>query len=79
MVERWYKKGLVIGIVILFIGISVVPSTGKINRSICQASINYGSLSGYVNDTSGNPIEGALVRVYFHETFEEAYSGEDGY
>jgi len=79
MVERWYKKGLVIGIVIMFIGISVVPSTGKINRSICQASINYGSLSGYVNDISDNPIEGALVRVYFHETFEEAYSDEDGY
>lgn len=79
MVERWYNKGLVIGIVILFIGISVVPATGKINRSICQTTINDGSLLGYVNDTSGNPIEGALVRVYFHETFEEAYSNEDGY
>ena len=79
MIKRWYKKGLIIGIIILFIGISVVPSTGKINRSISQASINYGSLSGYVNDISGKPIEGALVRVYFHENFEEAYSDEDGY
>jgi uncharacterized membrane protein len=74
-----FNKTLVIGIVLLFIGISVVPSTGKINRSICQTSINDGSLSGYVNDTSGNPIERALVRVYFHGTFEEVYSGEDGY
>ena len=79
MVKRWYKKGLVIGIVILFIGMSIVSSTGKIDRSVCQTSLYDGSLFGYVNDISGNPIEGALVRVYFHENFEEAYSGEDGY
>ncbi|KYK30676.1 MAG: hypothetical protein AYK22_08555 [Thermoplasmatales archaeon SG8-52-3] len=38
-----------------------------------------GSLSGYVNDTSGNPIEGALIRVYFHETYEEDYSESTGF
>ncbi len=39
-----------------------------------------GSLSGYVNnDTSMNPIAGARVRVYFHETYEENYSNSSGY
>ena len=41
--------------------------------------INNGSLLGYVNDTSGNPIEGALVRVHFHGTYEEDYSDSTGY
>jgi len=40
---------------------------------------NNGSLSGYVNDTSMNPVEGALVRVYFHETYRENYSNNFGY
>ncbi len=38
-----------------------------------------GSLSGYVNDTSMNPIEGARVRVYFHGIYEEDYSDFSGY
>lgn len=38
-----------------------------------------GNLSGYVTDTFMNPIKGALVRVYFHETFEEDYSDVSGY
>jgi hypothetical protein len=38
-----------------------------------------GSLSGYVNDTSMNPIEGARIRVYFHETYEENYTDSSGY
>ena len=79
MVERWYKKGLVFGIVVLFIGMSVVSSTGKIDRSVCQTSIYDGSVLGYVTDTSGNPIKGALVRVIFHEHFEEDYSDSNGY
>ena len=41
--------------------------------------INNGTLSGYVNDTSGNPIEEALVRVHFHGTYEEDYSDSTGY
>jgi hypothetical protein len=68
---------LVIGIIFLLIGGSFTTSTERIDTSI--ANINDGSLQGYVNDTSGNPIEGALVRVYFHETYEEDYSDEDGY
>ena len=38
-----------------------------------------GTLSGYVNDISMNPIEGAKVRVYFHETYEENYTDSSGY
>ena len=41
--------------------------------------INNGSLSGYVTDHLMNQIEGALVRVYFHGTYEEDYSDETGY
>jgi hypothetical protein len=71
------KKLLVVGIILLFIGVSVSTSTGKIDT--VKTIMNDGSLLGIVNDTSGNPIEGALVRVHFHETFEEDYSDEDGY
>jgi hypothetical protein len=51
--------------------INIVPSS--------RTLINNGTLSGYVNDTSGNPIDGALVRVHFHGTYEEDYSDENGY
>ena len=44
-----------------------------------RTTIYDGSLSGYVNDTSMNPIEGARVRVYFHETYEENYTDSSGY
>ena len=71
------SKTLVMGVVVLFVGVSITTSTGKIDTA--KTSINDGSLLGYVNDTSGNPIEGALVRVHFHETYEEDYSDEDGY
>ena len=40
---------------------------------------NDGTLSGYVNDTSMNPIQGARVRVLFHGTFEEDYTDSSGY
>jgi hypothetical protein len=43
------------------------------------SNINNGSLSGYVNDISMNPIERARVRVYFHETYEEDYTDSSGY
>ena len=38
-----------------------------------------GSLSGYVNNSFMNPIGGARVRVYFHETYEEDYTDSYGY
>jgi hypothetical protein len=37
------------------------------------------SLSGYVTDISMNPLNGALVRVYFHETYAENYSDAVGF
>ena len=80
MKKGLYKKGVVFGILVLFIGMSVIPSSGTISEnSKSRTIINNGSLSGYVNDTSMNPIEGALVRVYFHETYEEDYSDSTGY
>jgi hypothetical protein len=79
MRNNWYKKSLVVGIIVLFVSVSITSSTGKINRAVCENTIYDGSLLGYVNDTSGNPIEGALVRVYFHETYEEDYSDSTGY
>jgi len=84
-----FRKGLVCGIFILFFGMSIVPSTGMIVDidDIEAARTSYfegfevfnGSLSGYVNDTDMNPIEGARVRVYFHGTYEENYSDSSGY
>jgi parallel beta-helix repeat protein len=41
-------------------------------------SVNNGSLSGYVTDTLMNPVEGARVRVYFHDTYEENYTDSSG-
>ncbi|MBN1280337.1 MAG: right-handed parallel beta-helix repeat-containing protein [Candidatus Thermoplasmatota archaeon] len=40
---------------------------------------NDGTLSGYVNDTAMQPLEGARVRVSFHETYEEDYTDASGY
>lgn len=80
------NKRLVAGtIIILFMCTSFVPSIGGDNFS-CESDavssgifFNEGSLSGYVTDASVNPIEGARVRVYFHETYEENYSDPLGY
>ncbi|KYK20959.1 hypothetical protein AYK21_01025 [Thermoplasmatales archaeon SG8-52-2] len=73
-----FSKILVISIIILLIGTSTVQINGA--YKITSITIdNNGSLLGYVNDTSGNPIEGALVRVYFHETYEEDFSDSNGF
>ena len=77
MRKELLSKALVMGVICLFIGVSVSISTGRIDTA--KTSINDGSLLGYVNDKSGNPIEGALVRVYFHGTYEEDYSDSTGY
>ena len=44
----------------------------------CSKEYN-GILSGYVKDNSMNPIEGAMVQVYFHETYEENYTDSSGH
>ena len=84
------KRKIVLAVIILFIGTSVGPTMiGDTVENIpffitCESvestlSINEGSLSGYVNNTLMNPIKGALVRVYFHETYEEDYTDSSGY
>ena len=73
------KKLLTFTIIFLFIGTNIVSSTEKIDNDIC-ITINFnGNLSGYVRNMSGGSIEGALVRVIFHNTYEEDYSDKDGY
>ena len=73
------RKGLVVGIILLLIGMSVVPSYGKIDVAVSKTTIYDGSLSGYVNDTFMDPVEGVRVRVYFHGTYEEDYSDSTGH
>lgn len=79
MKKTLFRKGLVFGIILLFMGVSFFSSVGKINIAKSKITVNDGSLLGFVNDTSGNPIEGALVRVHFHGTYEEDYTNENGY
>lgn len=62
---------------IIFSGtLSTIGSINKQNKPVC---INNGTLSGYVTDINMSPIEGALIRVNFHESYEENYSDENGY
>jgi len=74
------KKGIAFIVIFLFVGVSAIPSTSTIVEKKSNILIlNEGSLSGYVNDTSMNPIEGARVRVCFHGTYEENFSDSSGY
>ena len=73
------KKLFVYAILFLFFGVSVAASTERIETDICITTNYNGNLSGYIRNISGNLIEGALVRVYFHNTYEEDYSDKDGY
>ena len=71
-------KILIMGIILLFIGALIAPTIAS--DTVTSTTLdNNGSLLGYVNDTSGNPIEGALVRVPFHGTNEEDYSDSTGF
>ena len=84
------KRKTIFAVIILFIGTSLTPT--MLGDTVEKASflttsesvkatsnINKGSLSGYVNNTLMYPIKGALVRVYFHETYEEDYTDSSGY
>jgi hypothetical protein len=71
-------KILVMGIILLFIGALITPTIAS-DTATSTTLDNNGSLLGYVNDTSGNPIEGALIRVHFHGTYEEDYSDSTGF
>ncbi|UCD14626.1 MAG: carboxypeptidase regulatory-like domain-containing protein [Thermoplasmatales archaeon] len=85
------NEGIIFTVVVLLFGAglisSIVGNAGdtipntisyESNTPTSGITIYNGSLSGYVNDTSMNPIEGARIRVYFHETFEENYSDSSG-
>jgi hypothetical protein len=57
-----------------------ITSTGYIlEKQTSIATLNDGSLSGYVYDTLMKPIVGALVRVYFHGTHETDVTDSSGY
>jgi hypothetical protein len=49
------------------------------SKSSPNTILHNGSLSGYVTNISGSSIEEALVRVHFHETYEEDYSDSTGF
>jgi len=75
------KKLLAVGIILLFTGTVFTPSITASEPTSNQTvySDENGTLSGYVNDTYMEPIEGVKVRVYFHETYEENYTDSSGY
>ncbi len=78
------KKSIVVGIILLFLLSSLIPITSsyssyETNKAYTIHIDENGTLSGYVKDTSMNPIEGAKVQVYFHETYEENYTDASGY
>jgi hypothetical protein len=68
------------------IGIILSPTVGfglSYRLSPQQTSVlpsqEEANLSGYVTDMQMNPLSGALVRVSFHNTYEENYSNSEGY
>ncbi|MBE3136389.1 MAG: hypothetical protein IMZ43_03210 [Thermoplasmata archaeon] len=89
------KTSLVCGILVLFLGMSIMPIAGfqQFSTSVSEqttvpvvpwtkniGTTTYeGTLSGYVTDSEMNPIGGARVRVYFHDTYRENYSDASGY
>ena len=89
MRKNHISKILAIGVLVLFIGVTIIPiiigreipgvRTYNSGIVISATDPNNGSLSGYVKDTLMNPISGARVRVSFHDTYEEDYSNDEGY
>ena len=69
-----YKKPFALGVILLFL-LSSLISVSSSYETIDED----GTLSGYVTDSAMNPIEGAIVRVSFHETYEENYTDTSGY
>ena len=72
------NRGIALVVVVLFIGLAFAPTFSSA-VSPSTTIIYDGDLSGYVKDTNMEPIEGALVRVHFHETYEEDYTDSSGY
>jgi hypothetical protein len=72
------QKRILLGLLVAGSLIGFIPVGDSETISLSEPPFD-GTLSGYVNDTSMNPIEGALVRVHFHGTYEENYTDETGY
>lgn len=69
MENKLWKKGLVLGIIVLFVGASVVPSTGMVGKSTIGRSVLYVGGSGPGNYTTiqeaiNNASNGDTVFVY---------------
>jgi hypothetical protein len=84
MENKIFRKGLVVGVIFFTLFSAFAPSSFgsfiiKKDNVVSNTNFNNGTLSGYVNDSFGNPIERALVRVNFHGTYEENYSDSTGY
>ena len=81
--EDIMKKTILILVIISLLAGVAISSIAKLDKPLpfynTINEISYGSLIGYVKDTSGNPIQGALIRVDFYEEYEEDYSDEDGF
>ena len=78
------KKELAVVVILIFILSSLIPiassySSYETNKIYSIHIDENGTLSGYVTDSAMNPIKGAKVRVYFHETYEENYTDSSGY
>jgi parallel beta-helix repeat protein len=82
------KKWSAMSLFFISIGLLLLPNitatteTENIDNPSITASLtstNPGTLSGYVTDSAMNPIEGAKVRVSFHDTYRENYSDTTGY
>ena len=74
------NKGITVGIIFLLVGMCIIPSTVTAFEKELSIPIFYdGSLSGYVNNSSMNPIVGAVVMVFFHGTYEKNYTDSSGY
>jgi hypothetical protein len=84
------QRNIIFVVILLLLVSSVTATLGKdtVEKTVsfvtCESiivtsSVNKGSLSGYVKDSSMDPIEGARVRVHFHGTYEEDYTDSSGY
>jgi len=77
--KRHMNKKMVVGIISILFVLTTFTTSIKSDANVSTILLNDGNLSGYVNDTLMNPIQGARVRVYFHGTYEEDYTDSSGY
>ena len=73
------NKKMVAGIIVLLFVMTTFTTRTQSDKNIPTILLNDGNLSGYVNDTIMNPVEGVRVRVSFHGTYEEDYTNSSGY